>query len=84
MDAALHPGHGNCSHFSDDELPRVANGGRLRKVWNFRVRNFRSAGKFISESAKARAQNQGNLGTVSGLRKNEVSRFARALELAVL
>jgi len=53
MDAALHPGNGNRSHFSDDQFPRMANGGRLRKVRNFRIWNFGGTGKFVRESAKA-------------------------------
>src|SRR5712664_3172669 len=52
MDPALHPGHGNRSHFSDDELARMANGGRLRKVRNFRVGDFGGIGEFVRESAK--------------------------------
>jgi hypothetical protein len=83
MDAALHPRNGNCSHFSDDELPRVANGGRLREAWNFRVGNFGGISEFVRETAKAGTQDEGNLGTQLRLRKNEVSRFSRALELVV-
>ncbi len=82
MDAALHPCNGNCSHFSDDELPRVANGGRLREVRNFRVRNFGGISEFVRETAKAGTQDEGNLGTQLRLRKNEVSRLSRALKLA--
>jgi len=84
MDSALHPRNGNCSYFSDDKLPRVANGGRLREVRNFRVRDFGGISEFVRESAKARAQDEGNLGAQFHLRKNEVSRFARALVLTVL
>jgi len=83
MDSALHSGNGNCSHSSDDELPRVANGGRLRKMRNFRIGNFGGIGKFVRESAEAGTQNKRNLRPVSGLRKNEVSRSPRALVLAV-
>src|SRR5260370_23032828 len=81
MDAALHPGNGNCSHFSDDELSRMADGSGLRIMRNFRVRNFRSSSEFVGKCAKPRTKNQGNLGPQSRLRKNEVSRFARAYEL---
>jgi len=82
MDAALHPGNGDCSHFSDDELPRVADGCGLRKMRNFRIWDFGGIGEFVCESTETRAQNKRNLRPVSGLRKNELSRFPRALVLA--
>src|SRR5260370_443532 len=82
MDAALHPGNGDCSHFSDDEFPRMANSGRLRKVRNFLVWDFGGFGKFVRKSAKARAENKHNLRSVSSLGKNEVSRFSCTFVLA--
>ena len=83
MDAALHPRNGNCSYFPDDELPRVANGGRLGEVRYFCVGDFGGISEFVRESAKAGTQNKRNLRPVSSLNKNEVSRFPRALVLTV-
>jgi hypothetical protein len=61
----------------------MANGRGLRKVRNLRVRNFRRYGKFVGKGAEAGTQDKGNLGAQFCLRKNEVSRFARAFELTI-
>src|SRR5229473_6424530 len=82
MHAPLHPGNGNRSHFSDDQLPRMADGRRLRKVRNFRIRNFLGLLEFVRERPEARSKHQCDTRPVSRLRKNEVSSFTRALKLA--
>src|SRR5260370_38897413 len=60
----------------------MANRRRLRKVRNFRIRNFHGVGEFIGECAKPRTKNQRNPRPESRLRENEVSRFPCALVLA--
>jgi hypothetical protein len=83
MDTALHARNWDCSDFPDDELPGMTNSGGLRKVRNLCVRDFRGTVKFIGECAKSGAKNQRDLGPQGRLRKNKVSRFARAFELSV-
>src|SRR5690242_9804134 len=53
MDAALHARYWNCADFSNDELPRVADGRGLREMRNFPVRNFGGIGELVCESTEA-------------------------------
>src|SRR6266567_3704402 len=80
MDAPLHPGHRDRPHFSDDQLAGMTDRGRLRKVRNFRVRNFRRAREFVRKSAQTRAKNQCNLRPESRFGKNKLGGAPRAFE----
>jgi hypothetical protein len=83
MDTALHPGDRNITDHPDNELARVADGGRFWEMWNFCVRDFVCAAKFIGESTKTRAQDKRDFGAQSGFGKNEICGSFGAFELGI-
>ena len=82
MDTSLHSANGNFSNFADDKFTGVANGRGSRKIRNLPVRNFCCAGKFIRESAEARAEDQSNFRLQRGSRGKEIGREPGAFEFA--
>ena len=72
MHAALHPCDGNIPDVSDNQLSSVPDGGRLRKVRNLLVWDFRRATKFIGKGAQAGTQNQSDAGTEFGFTQNKL------------
>ena len=82
MDAALHPRNGHRSHFPNDQLPRVPNGCRPRKIRDLSVRNSRCAGEFVGKRTQPRTENQRDLRTELGSGTNEIRSEPGALEFS--
>src|SRR5213082_2737315 len=72
MDAALHARNGNRAYFPNDQLPRVPDGSRPRKIRDLGVRNSRCTVEFVGKRTKPRTENKGDLRTQFRSGKNEI------------